>query len=273
MAGVRTVAAVGGFALASVVFNAAVVTPRRLQIRDVPLALAGWPASLDGMRVAVISDLHAGSPWVGLQRVRTLVDRVVAARPDLVLLLGDYLADVAFGSHLEPEPLARVLAGLTAAGAPAVAVLGNHDWYAGGRRVRQAFEAAGLPVLEESAISVLGSRLWIAGVGDLWERSPSVPAALTGIPAGAPVLLLTHNPDVIADVPDSVSLVLAGHTHGGQVRVLGRGVHRISERTGNRWSRGWYPRERLYISSGIGSSIVPLRTVAPEVPILVLSPV
>lgn len=272
MTGVRRLAAVGGLALATAVLDAAVVTPRRLQIPDVPLSLTRWPASLDGMRVAVIGDLHAGSPWVGLHRVRALVERVVAARPDLVLLLGDYLADVAFGAHLEPEPLARVLAGLTSAGAPAVAVLGNHDWYAGGRRVRRAFEAAGLPILEESAISVLEGRLWIAGVGDLWERSPSVPAALTGIPAGAPILVLTHNPDVVEDVPDSVSLVLAAHTHGGQVRVLGRGVHRVSERSGNRWSRGWYPQERLYITSGIGTSIVPLRTVTPEVPILVLSP-
>lgn len=250
--------------------NAAVVTPRRLRVHDVPLALPGWPASLDGLRVAVVGDVHAGCPTVDLARVREVVARVVAARPDVVLLLGDHLADVLGGTHLEPEPVAAALAGLRAAG-PVVGVLGNHDWYAGGHRVRRVLEEAGLPVLEESAMPVLDGRLWIAGVGDLWERTPSVPAALAGVPDDATVILLTHNPDVVADVPARVCLVLAGHTHGGQIRVLGRGVHKISERSANRWSHGWYPVDRLYVTPGIGTSTVPLRTVLPEVPILVLS--
>ncbi len=253
------------------VVHATVVTPRRLRVHDVPLALPGWPRDLDGLRVAVVGDVHAGSPWVGLDRVRTVVDRVVAARPDLVVLLGDHVADVVGGTHLEPEQVADALAGLLRA-APVVGVLGNHDWYAGGHRVRRALEAAGLPVLEESAQPVLDGRLWIAGVGDLWERAPDVPAALAGVPDGAPTILLTHNPDCVVDVPGHVPLVLAGHTHGGQIRVLGRGVHRLSERSGNRWSHGWYPDQRLFVTPGVGTSIAPLRTVVPEVPVLVLSP-
>ena len=257
--------------LLGAVVHATVVAPRRLRVRDLPLPLPGWPAALDGLRVAVVGDVHAGSPWVDLARVTAVVDRVVAARPDLVVLLGDHLADVAGGRHLEPEPVAEVLAGLLRAG-PVVGVLGNHDWYAGGRRVRRALEAVGLPVLEESAVPVLDGRLWVAGVGDLWERSPDVGAALAGVPDGAPTILLTHNPDCVVDVPAHVPLVLAGHTHGGQIRVLGRGVHRLSERSGNRWTHGWYAEQRLYVTAGIGSSTVPLRTVAPEVPVLVLGP-
>ena len=153
-----------------------------------------------------------------------------------------------------------------------VGVLGNHDWYAGGHRVRRALEDVGLPVLEESAVPVLDGRLWVAGVGDLWERDPDVGRALRGVPEGAATLLLTHNPDVVVDVPAHVPLVLAGHTHGGQIRLLGRGVHRLSERSGNRWSHGWYPRERMYVTAGVGTSTLPLRTVVPEVPVLVLSP-
>ena len=256
---------------AAALLRATVLTPRLLKVHDVPLALPGWPASLDGLRVAVVGDLHAGSPWVDLARVRTVVDRVVAVRPDLVVLLGDHLADVVGGKHLDPEPVAQVLAGLTAA-APVVGVLGNHDWYAGGHRVRRALEAAGLPVLEESAVPVLDGRLWVAGVGDLWERTPDVGRALAGVPDGATTLLLTHNPDVVVDVPAHVPLVLAGHTHGGQIRLLGRGVHRLSERSGNRWSHGWYADQRLYVTAGIGTSTAPLRTVVPEVPVLRLSP-
>jgi predicted MPP superfamily phosphohydrolase len=268
---VRAVVGLAALGLAAALADAAVWTPRRLRVPDVPLPVPGWPAELDGLRVAVLGDLHAGAPWVDLPRVHAVVDAVVAARPDLVLLVGDLLADVWCGTRLEPEPVAEALAGLRA-GAPVVGVLGNHDWYAGGRRVSCALERAGLPVLEESALPVLGGRLWVAGVGDLWERDPSVPAALADVPAGSPVVLLTHNPDVVLDVPASVPLVLAGHTHGGQVRVLRRHVHRVSERSGNRWSSGWYPSERLYVTPGIGSSLFPLRTVTPEVPVLVLGP-
>jgi len=263
------IGAVAAAALGSTVVGSTVVVPRRLRVPEVPLTLPGWPAHLDGLRVAVVGDLHAGCPSVDLARVHAVVERIGAARPDLVLLLGDHLADVIGGRHLEIDDVAAALAGLTRI-APVVGVLGNHDWYAGGHRVRRALEAVGLPVLEESALAVLEGRLWVAGVGDLWERAPSVPAALAGVPAGAPVILLTHNPDVVVDVPAWVPLVLAGHTHGGQIRVLGRGVHKVSERSANRWSHGWYPTDRLYVTPGIGSSLIPLRTVAPEVPLLVL---
>jgi predicted MPP superfamily phosphohydrolase len=266
----RRAAGLVGLALASAALHTTVLTPRRLRVPTVPLAVPGWPRELDGLRVAVVGDVHAGGPWTGLDRVRAMVERVVAAEPDLVLLVGDHLADVWGGRPLEPEPVAQALAGLRAA-APVVGVLGNHDWYAGGHRVRRALEAAGLPVLEESAVPVLEGRLWIAGVGDLWERTPSVSAALAQVPAGAPVILLTHNPDVVADCPRTVPLVLAGHTHGGQVTVLGRHVHTVSERTRNRYSRGWYADDRLFITSGVGCSVLPVRTVAPEVPVLVLS--
>jgi predicted MPP superfamily phosphohydrolase len=267
----RAVAGLAGLMAAGVVLDAAVVTPRRFRLHDVPLAVPGWPPSLDGLRVALVGDLHAGSPWVDLPRVRSVVDAVVAAEPDLVLLLGDHFADVRFGTHLEPGPVARELSGLLRTGVPVLGVLGNHDWYAGGWRVRAALEAAGLPVLEEQATSILDGRLWVAGVGDLWERSPSVSAALAHVPPDAPVLLMTHNPDVVADVPRAVALVVAGHTHGGQLALRGRPYHRVSERSGNRWARGqWYPQDRLFVTAGIGSSTVPLRSVTPEVPVLVL---
>jgi predicted MPP superfamily phosphohydrolase len=261
-----------GLAAGAWLLDAAVLTPRRFRLHEVPLAVPGWPGSLDGLRVALIGDVHAGAPWVDLARVRSVVDAVVAAGPDLVLLVGDHVADVTFGTHLEPGPVARELAGLLRSGAPVLGVLGNHDWYAGGWRMRAALEEAGLPVLEEAAVPVLDDRLWVAGVGDLWERSPDVEKALRDVPAGAPVLLMTHNPDVVVDVPPNVQLVVAGHTHGGQVALRGRPFHDVSERTGNRYTRGrWYAEDRLYVTAGIGSSLVPLRSVTPEVPVLVLT--
>ena len=264
----RTVA---GLAVGGLLLDAAVLAPRRFRLFEVPLAVPGWPPSLDGLRVALVGDVHVGAPWVDLARLRTIVAEVVEAKPDLVLLLGDHVADVTFGTHVEPGPVARELAGLLRADVPVLGVLGNHDWYAGGWRMRAALEEAGLPVLEDAAVPVLDDRLWVAGVADLWEREPSVAAALAHVPADAPVLLMTHNPDVVADVPPSVQLVVAGHTHGGQVAMRGRPYHRVSERTGNRFTRPrWYAEERMYVTAGIGSSLIPLRSVTPEVPVLVL---
>jgi predicted MPP superfamily phosphohydrolase len=266
----RSIALAGTALLAGRLLDAAVLTPRRFRIREVPLAVPRWPRELDGLRVAVVGDVHAGAPWFDLARVADVACQVVAARPDLVFMMGDHLADVRFGTHLEPEPVAQALTGLQEAGVPVVGVLGNHDWYAGGERVRAALEATGLCVLEEQAVPVLDGRLWVAGVGDLWTRTPSVPDALAPVPDGAPVVLLTHNPDVVVDVPERVQLVLAGHTHGGQATAFGRPFHRISKLTANRWKSGWYAVERLYVTSGVGTSYLPLRTVVPEVPILVL---
>src|SRR5687768_3664754 len=247
-----------------------VVQPLRLRVHEVPLAVPGWPAELDGLRVAVVGDVHVGSPWFSPDRVRRIVQRVVDAAPDLVVMLGDHMVDVAWGTVHAPEVVASALSGLAAL--PVVGVLGNHDWDAGGEEVRAALEAVGLPVLEESAVPVLDGRLWVAGVGDLWRRKPSPAKALAGVPADAPVLLLTHNPDVVLKVPDSVPLVLAGHTHGGQVRIRNRVLHTISKKHGNRWSHGWYPSERLFVTAGIGTSKYPVRNVVPEVPVLVLRP-
>jgi predicted MPP superfamily phosphohydrolase len=262
---------VAALGLGALVLDLTVLTPRRLRVHDVPLAVPGWPAELDGLRIAVVGDVHAGSPWFTLDRVRDVVERVVDARPDLVLLLGDHMVDVTFGRNHDPRDVAAALSALKHA-APVVGVLGNHDWDHDGLAVRAAFEAAGLPVLEEEAVAVLDGRLWVAGVGDLWRRKPSVPRALATVPAGAPVVLLTHNPDVVVDAPPHVQLVLAGHTHGGQVRLLGRALHTISKRTGNRWSHGWYAQDRLYVTSGLGTSKWPVRNVVPEVPVLVLRP-
>lgn len=250
------------------------VLPRTLSTREVPLRLPRWPADLDGLRVAVVADLHAGCPGVPLRQVRAVVDRVEAAGPDVVLMLGDYLADVRGGSHLDPYEVADALSPLVDV-APHAAVLGNHDWYAGGHRVRRAMERAGFCVLEESAVpvAVRGRVLWLAGVGDLWERTPSVPEALASVPADAPTMLLSHNPDCVLAAPDRVALTVSGHTHAGQISLAGHPLYRISPLTGNRFVRGSYDVDgrSLYVSPGIGTSLVPWRLgVRPEVTILAL---
>lgn len=256
----------------------AVVRPRGLVVRDVDVRPPGWPAALDGLRVVLVGDLHVGCPSVPLSRAHAVVDRVLGLRPELVLLVGDHVADVSFGSHVEAEQVAALL-GRLGREVPTVGVLGNHDWYAGGHRMREALEAVGLPTLEESAVALplRGTTLWVAGVGDDWERTPDVAAALAHVPAGAPVLLLAHNPDTVVDVPPEVALTVSGHTHGGQVAWRGRPFHSVSPRSGNRWLLGGYEVaapdggvRRLEVTAGVGTSLIPLRSVPPELVVLTL---
>jgi predicted MPP superfamily phosphohydrolase len=232
-----------------------------------------WPAGLDGLRVAVVADLHAGGPHVREDRLEAIVDAVHGARPDLVVLLGDYVDTRVVGSRrIPPLVVAGILARLEAP-AGTVAVLGNHDWMHEGRAMGDALTDAGVPLLENDAVrlTVRGHQLWIAGVADYALRRARVARALERVPEGAPVLLLTHNPDVFPYVPDHVALTLAGHTHGAQVDLpLLRGWI-VPSRFGLRYHSGHVVEHgrQLFVSRGVGSSGLPVRLNAPpEIPVL-----
>jgi uncharacterized protein len=256
-------------ALGAVVAHRAVwVEPRMLSLPEVDLELDHWPAALDGLRVAVVADLHAGGPHVREPRLEALVRTVNAAGPDLVALLGDYVdTDVALSRRIPPRAVARILAGFDA---PTIAVLGNHDWLHEGRAMGDALRDAGITLLDNDAVEV-GRGLWIAGVEDYHLRRALVGRALGPVPEGAPVLLLSHNPDVFPAVPDEVALTISGHTHGAQVDLpLLRG-RAVPSRFGLRYHSGLIVEHgrRLFVSRGVGSSGVPVRLLAPpEIPIL-----
>jgi predicted MPP superfamily phosphohydrolase len=135
----------------------------------------------------------------------------------------------------------------------------------------RALRTGGIEVLENRVVETGG--LYVAGLADLRDRRPDLPGALAGVPAGAPVVLLAHDPDVFPYVPDRVALTLSGHTHGGQIAipVLRRAV--IPSRYGERYARGHVIEDgrHLYVTSGLGTSGLPLRLLAPpEVVVLEL---
>ena len=249
--------------------------PASLRTRDYALTLPRWPAACSGLRVVALADLHVGSPWNGVANLRRVVGRANAARPDLVLLLGDYvIRGVRGGEFVAPEDVAAELAQLSAP-LGVFAVLGNHDWWFDGQRIRAALEARGIPVLEDRAVPLARGEctFWLAGVGDFWETSHDVGRALSAVPESAPVLVATHNPDVFPSVPARAALTLAGHTHGGQVwlPLLGRLI--VPSRYGERFAIGHVVEDgrHLFVSSGVGTSIVPVRfMVPPEVSVLEL---
>ena len=248
---------------------ALLVEPRRLVVRHLELRLSPWPARLDGLRVTLVSDLHAGGLHVDLARVEHVVRRVQRAGADLVLVLGDVVdvdAPLTDRDEAEPMPVAAALGRLRAP-LGVVAVLGNHDWRAGGHRVAAALRAAGLTVLENDAVRVgQGKReLWLAGLADATRRTPDVAATLAAVPPGAPVIVLSHDPDVFPHIPARVALTVSGHTHGGQIAVpFARRVWTPS-RYGERYAGGHVVEDgrQMVVSRGIGTSNVPLRLGAP----------
>ena len=148
-------------------------------MRREELTLPRWPAALDGLRVGVMTDLHAGMPHAGLDAIERAADTLAAERPDVVCLLGDFIDRRAlFARPVDADALATRLAPLAAAPRGLYAVLGNHDWYAGARRIGDALEGAGVMVLEDSAAPAGDGGLWVAGTGDFRVRGARVERAL-----------------------------------------------------------------------------------------------
>jgi len=266
-------AALAGAATAAVAWRALWHEPRHGRVRERALALPRWPAELDGLRVALVSDLHAGAPHVDEERLERLVAAVNADGPDLVLLLGDFVdPNVRGGSPIAPEAVADRLGALRAR-LGVFAVLGNHDWLHDGERVAAALRAAGIRVLENEALAV--GPLWLAGVADARMRTPDVEGALAAVPPEAPVVLMSHDPDLLPHVPDRVALTVSGHTHGGQVAVPVLRRRAIPSRFGERYARGHVEEggRHLFVTAGYGTSGWPVRLLAPsEVVVLRLTP-
>ena len=145
-----------------------------------------------------------------------------------------------------------------------LAVLGNHDWTEGGRRVGRALRDAGIPVLENRALELDGG-LWVAGLADAAMRVARIGTALDAVPQGAPCILLTHNPDVFPRVPERVSLTLAGHTHGAQLNIPLLRRATTPSHYGARYAGGPVEERgrQMYVSRGLGTSGLPLRFRAP----------
>jgi predicted MPP superfamily phosphohydrolase len=247
------------------------IEPRRLVVRELDLSLPHWPERLAGLKAGVMSDLHAGVPYAGLDAIRRAVDELNAREPDVHLLLGDYLdASQKWRKPLAPERVADELARLRAPNG-AIAVIGNHDWRNSGDRMWRALEAVGITVLEDRAVELDG--FWVAGLADLRHRRPDIGAALREVPAGAPVLMLSHDPDLFPGVPNRVSLTLSGHTHGGQVAIPGLRRPMLPSYYGERYARGHIVEHgrHLLVTSGVGTSGLPIRFLAPpEVYVLTL---
>jgi len=249
--------------------------PASLRNENYEIHLPNWPAECDGMRIAVLADLHVGSPFNGLDKIDRIVELTLKARPDLILLAGDYVIHgVLGGAKVSPEEIAKSLRGL-AAPLGVFAVLGNHDWWEDAPRIERALSSVRIPVLEDSSVLVKrdGCAFHLAGLSDYWEGVRNYRAALENIPPGMPTVALTHNPDAFPEISRPVDLMIAAHTHGGQVYFPGLGRPIVPSKYGQRYAIGHIVENgrHLFVSSGLGTSIIPVRfLVPPEVSLLTI---
>lgn len=254
--------------LALLGFYSAGLEPDRLIIRHVKIPVPGWQGR--PLRVAVLGDIHAGAPHITRGKLEALVRLTNRQNPDLIALLGDYVILGVLGGHfMEPEEVAEGLRGFNAP-LGVFAVLGNHDWWYNGPRMKAALEKVGYRVLEDeiATVELDGRKIWVAGLADEWTRRPDVEKVMGLIPAGAPAIVLTHGPDLFPRLRPFVGVTLAAHTHGGQVRLPFMGAPIVPSRYRQRYVSGWVREEgkQMYVTSGIGTSILPIRfRVPPEI--------
>ena len=246
------------------------IEPSLLVIREQTIEIENWPQQLDGVRVAVISDIHVGGSFITDEQLRTIVKRTNQRQPELIVILGDYMTNAA----VPPGTFGAILKDFSAP-LGTYSVLGNHDWWHGGERVRRGLEENGIKVLENEVLqlNVRGTSLWLVGLADLWTRQQRIEETVAKVPEGQPSIALTHNPDIFPRLPQRVPLLLAGHTHGGQVRFPLIGTVVESSRHGERYVRGHVieNNHHLFVTTGIGTSIVPVRFgVTPEIVLLTL---
>jgi len=252
------------------------IEPNRLVVRQQTISISNWRLKANGLRIAAVSDIHAGSPFIDEQKLRKLVTLINDSKPDLVVLLGDFMINERFyKQQIEPEVIAAQLRALNVP-LGVYAVLGNHDWWYDGAKVRRALEAAGIKVLDNEVVrlDVSGEPVWLAGLADVWTRPQDITGTLSKASPGEPVIVLTHNPDIFPAIPQSVSLTLAGHTHGGQVclPLVGRLV--VPSQYGQRYAAGLVieNEKKLFVTTGVGTSVFPVRfLVAPEIVILTVN--
>jgi predicted MPP superfamily phosphohydrolase len=283
---IRSVGGLSALGISTAAYGVGVEPVLRLRVTRYHPMPRQWPADFP-LKIAVIADIHACDPWMSLQRIEAIVDQANALKPDLIVLLGDYVAGHHHVTRIIPaDEWARVLAGLKAP-LGVHAVMGNHDYWDdkvvqrighGPTVAHRALEAAGIPVYENDVVRLTrdGRPFWLAGLGDQLAYAPSqrygralrfgaddLSATLTKITDDAPIILLAHEPYIATRVPARVALQLSGHTHGGQVRLFG-------------WSPALPPQHGVQlvyghlrlkcdviISGGLGCSIVPVRVGMP----------
>ncbi|TDX27570.1 hypothetical protein DFO67_1132 [Modicisalibacter xianhensis] len=288
------------------------VAPYQIDYKEEQAEIPHLPSAWKDREIALIADFQVGMWLSNTETVKDIAERLAQRQPSAVLIAGDFIyhpigdeSREEIREELEKDDVREViqelrhalslLAPLTEAGIPVYAVLGNHDyamkepddtrleWLA--QQVETTLEDVGIKVLVNESlplpapVNTDGDPLYLVGIGSHYANNDAPQQALSQLPGDAARLVFMHNPDSFARFPEgSAPLAMAGHTHGGQIRLpwtsdwswmamlAKNDVH----------ADGWVenygkPGNRLYVNRGIGFSVIPVRlNAAPEVTLFTL---
>ena len=256
------------------------IEPNRLEVNRYVVQ----DEQLKGVKIVFASDFHV-KPY-GQKRLDMIVDKINAENPDLVLSVGDFVCGHTHHSTMPIEQIAKTL-GKVKAKFGFYTSLGNHDGWYDSKEITKALEENGIKVLsnKNAVININGQRIYIAGIEDMMTGKPDIYKALDGIEINEegnykyPVIMLSHTPDMFPKMPTGITLTLAGHTHGGQIRIPFLGAPFTASSYGDKYAKGWKHEKdgeeikvdtvkpiklqkeisTLFVTRGIGLSILPFR--------------
>jgi predicted MPP superfamily phosphohydrolase len=256
------------------------VARHELEVTERTVHIANLPDAFAGYRIIQISDLHLEN-YTEDFFLRRVIDRVNQVPCDLVLITGDYISKSMFPRSQTIRTSGHCGELLRALTCPLrYGVLGNHDVEVGPAAIAAHLRATGTPILENEYVPIErdGRRLWIAGISDPAGGRSSIEHAIPEKPDG-PVIVMVHEPDFMDDIVknprrQTVDLVLAGHSHGGQIRLPHLPPIALPI-GGQKYYEGLYRfgKMQLYVNRGIGTVGVPFRLFCPpEITVFTLQP-
>lgn len=269
------------------------IEPHRLVVNETELKIEGLDPAFDGLRIVAVADIHAGSHGVDAARMREVVAAANALDADVVVMIGDFVAQLNDGRPVNERPLKMPVESLTEglAGIRAkygvYAVLGNHDGWYDNSAIANALRRAGIRVLENEVVFIErgGRKLRIFGMRDhlhmgTWATFDNdMRRAVASYERTGDIIVLQHSPDVFPVINafktfgDDFKLMIAGHTHGGQVRFPVLGAPIVPSAFGQKYTAGHVREDGkdLFVTTGIGTSLLPFRfLVPPEIAVLTL---
>jgi len=247
---------------------ARLIEPYNYSISETDVFIKDLPAAFQGFRITQLTDVHH-SRLVGLDQIERVVSLAQSTRPDLIALTGDYTTT--YRRYI--EPCAEILGRLNAPEG-VWAVLGNHDHYTDPELTTRALERHHIKVLNNKNTILIkrSETLQLAGIDDYSWAGTDWTRALHGLNRRTPTVLLSHQPNVLdLEEAQNVSLMLSGHTHGGQINIplIGAPARFVTEEL--KYPRGLFRRgsAQLYVSTGTGVIGLPIRFgVRPEIAVL-----
>ncbi len=242
-----------------------------LRVKHEKLYLPNYSPELNGLKVAIISDIHIGGQFTGLKKLKRYTKEINAQSPDFIFFLGDLDSLGIIKSKTNKNEISSILSKLNAKYG-VISVLGNHD--ISPDIVKPILLNANISLLEDEKLTytINNKPLTIYGLKDMWHFHPEPKEVVKVKNSEETIILLSHNPDLFPEVPDFVSLTLSGHLHGGQVYLPILGGIFTPSIWGQRYNKGYIVEnnKHIYVTSGVGGSVILRFGILPEIVILEL---